>query len=317
MVGKRLLSVRTAPSAQRALNHMLLTLCRGGYATLDPAPPPDSDGTKDYRPELAVATPRLDRLLAFRGINPLYGDFLSGLLPKGSRSERIQALESVLELSGAVARAVPVPDARRLDPGPLETSCLDPELARLGLAAGTESTLREELMEAGPGPTLAAKLRLVFGGRLPQVTQLRVRPIWAAGDLLDPGGQLQPVRPQPRPGQAGGDSVSPHAPVGAAVRRILRAPGLGSRLRPGSGESGGHAAPKLPPDRPREHRPVSGARWSGSWSDAWSGDFPVAEQERRFLTAELQRNVNRQPRGRTLRRRSRVREEQTQLNRAA
>ena len=190
MVGKRLLSVRAAQSAQRALNHMLLTLCRGGYATLDPALPPDSDDMRDYRPALAVATPRLDRLLAFRGINPLYGDFLSGLLPKGSRSERIQALESVLELSGAVARAVPVPDARRLDPGPLETAFLDPELARLGLAAGTESTLREELMEAGPGPTLAAKLRLVFDGRLPQVTQLRVRPIWAAGDLLTLGGNF-------------------------------------------------------------------------------------------------------------------------------
>ena len=190
MVAKRLLGVRAARSAQRALNHMLLTLRRGGYATLDPAPPPDSDDTRDYRPELAVATPRLDRLLAFRGINPLYGDFLSGLLPTGSRSERVQALESVLELSGAVARAVPVPDARRLDPGPLETSCLDPELARLGLAAATESTLREELMEAGPGPTLAAKLRLVFDGRLPQVTQLRVRPVWAAGDLLTLGGNF-------------------------------------------------------------------------------------------------------------------------------
>ena len=190
MVGKRLLSVRAAQSAQRALNHMLLTLRRGGYATLDPAPPPDSDDMRDYRPAMAVATPRLDRLLAFRGINPLYGDFLSDLLPQGSRSERIQALESVLELSGAVARAVPVPDARRLDPGPLETAFLDPELARLGLAAGTESTLREELMEAGPGPTLAAKLRLVFDGRLPQVTQLRVRPIWAAGDLLTLGGNF-------------------------------------------------------------------------------------------------------------------------------
>ena len=190
MVGKRLLSVRAAQSAQRALNHMLLTLRRGGYAMLDPAPPPDSDDMRDYRPALAVATPRLNRLLAFRGINPLYGDFLSGLLPNGSRSERIQALESVLELSGAVARAVPVPDARRLDPGPLETGCLDPELARLGLVAGTDSTLREELMEAGPGPTLAAKLRLVFDGRLPQVTQLRVRPIWAAGDLLTLGGNF-------------------------------------------------------------------------------------------------------------------------------
>ena len=114
---------------------------------------------------LARATPRLDRLLSFRGINPLYGDFLSELLPKGSRSERIQALESVLELSGAVARAVPVPDARRLDPGPLETGWLDPELARQGLSAGSETTLREKLMEAGPGPTLAAKLRVVFDGR--------------------------------------------------------------------------------------------------------------------------------------------------------
>ena len=45
-------------------------------------------------------------------------------------------------------------------------------------------------MEAGPGPTLAAKLRLVFDGRLPRVTQLRVRPVWAAGDLLTLGGNF-------------------------------------------------------------------------------------------------------------------------------
>ena len=45
-------------------------------------------------------------------------------------------------------------------------------------------------MQVGPGPTLAAKLRLVFDGRLPQVSQLRVRPVWAAGDLLDLGGNF-------------------------------------------------------------------------------------------------------------------------------
>ena len=190
MVGKRLLSARAVQSAQRALNDMLLTLRLGGYVTLDPDPPPDPEDRGDYRPVLAQATPRLDRLLAFRGINPLYGDFLRELLPRASRSERIQALESVLELSGAVARSVPVPDARRLDPGPLETNCLDPELARLGPAGGTETRLREELMQAGPGPTLAAKLRLVFNGRLPQVSQLRVRPVWAAGHLLDLGGNF-------------------------------------------------------------------------------------------------------------------------------
>ncbi|MCY3777234.1 MAG: DEAD/DEAH box helicase [Candidatus Aminicenantes bacterium] len=190
MVGKRLLSVRAVQSAQRALDDMLLTLWRGGYVTLDPEPPPENEISTDYRPVLAQATFRLDRLLAFRGINPLYGDFLGGMLPKGSRSERIQALESVLELSGAVARAVPVPESRRLDPGPLETTCLDPELARPGRAGGSESTLRQDLIEAGPGPTLAAKLRLVFDGRLPQVTQLKVRPVWAAGDLLELGGNF-------------------------------------------------------------------------------------------------------------------------------
>lgn len=190
MVGKRLLSARAVQSAQGALNDMLLTLRLGGYVTLDPEPPPQDEISTDYRPVLAQATLRLDRLLAFRGINPLYGDFLSEMLPKGSRSERIQALESVLELSGAVARAVPVPDSRRLDPGPLETTCLDPELVRLGPTGDTRSTLRQHLLEAGPGPTLAAKLRLVFDGRLPQVTQLKVRPVWAAGDLLDLGGNF-------------------------------------------------------------------------------------------------------------------------------
>ena len=190
MVRKRLLSTRAVKRAQRTLNDMLLTLRSGGYVTLDPEPPPDPQDIGDYRPALAMATPRLDRLLAFRGINPLYGDFLTGLLPQASRSERIQALESVLELSGAVARAVPVPDVRRLDPGPLETGSLDPELVRLGLTGAAETTLRRDLIEAGRGLTLAAKLRLVFDGRLPQVTQLKVRPVWAAGDLLSLGGNF-------------------------------------------------------------------------------------------------------------------------------
>ena len=190
MVRKRLLSTRAVKRAQRTLNDMLLTLRSGGYVTLDPEPPPDPQDIGDYRPALAMATPRLDRLLAFRGINPLYGDFLTGLLPQASRSERIQALESVLELSGAVARAVPVPDIRRLDPGPLETGWLDPELVRLGSTGAAETTLRRELIEAGRGPTLAAKLRLVFDGRLPSVSQLKVRPVWAAGDLLSLGGNF-------------------------------------------------------------------------------------------------------------------------------
>ena len=58
------------------------------------APPPA------YDPQRAVPLPALDRLMVFRSVSPLYGDFLVRLLGQADTIERMQALESVLELSG-------------------------------------------------------------------------------------------------------------------------------------------------------------------------------------------------------------------------
>ncbi len=52
----------------------------------------------EYAPLTATPTPELDKLLVFRACHPLYGAFLIDLLGIANREERIQLLESVLEL---------------------------------------------------------------------------------------------------------------------------------------------------------------------------------------------------------------------------
>ena len=61
---------------------------------------------------LATPTPELDKLLVFRSVHPLYGAFLLNHLGIANREERIQAMESVLELPRPLLRHVRVPFAR-------------------------------------------------------------------------------------------------------------------------------------------------------------------------------------------------------------
>ncbi|MBN1912414.1 MAG: DEAD/DEAH box helicase, partial [Pirellulales bacterium] len=96
------------------------------------------EGPPAYRPELARPTAELSKLLLFRGVNPLYGVFLINQLGVADRAERIQAMESVLELPGSVAHFVRVPRQDELPPGPLATLRLDEQLLRLGLATEAE-----------------------------------------------------------------------------------------------------------------------------------------------------------------------------------
>ena len=181
IVDRRLLSSRGIELAQEALISMLETLWQGGYARLEPEPPQGLK-RKGYCPINAIPTPRLDRLLSFRSVNPLYGDFLSNLLTSASRNERIQALESVLELPRSVGRSVGIPSPKILPPGPLEREKLDPELDRLKL---TETVLLEVGFHGNYSTLpLAWKLRIFFEEHLPGVSQLGIQAIWSAGDLL-------------------------------------------------------------------------------------------------------------------------------------
>ncbi len=155
-----------------------------------------------YRPELAYPTDRLAGLLCLRGVHPLYGMFLMNHLGIADRAERIQAMESLLEMPRSVGRAVRVPHQEELPPGPLALQRLDERLLKLGLATA------EELGGVGEADqednrrgwlsddervyvlTLAHKLHRLFEFDFPGVRDVKVWPVWVAGGLLEYGGDF-------------------------------------------------------------------------------------------------------------------------------
>ena len=231
LVSKRLLDSGHIEAGLRDLDQMLMTLWRGGYVTLEPEPPKDDAPAPvpppepkksglmglvlaellpakpapppppPYQAKLARPTPELQKLLLFRGVNPLYGVFLINQLGIADQAERIQALESVLELPGSVGHFVRVPKQHDLPPGPLATTRLDPLLLHLGLATAEE--LAESAVPEDPPPgrvyeedrkwvlTLAEKLRKLFDYDFPRVHGVHVQPAWAAGELLEFGGNFE------------------------------------------------------------------------------------------------------------------------------
>jgi superfamily II DNA/RNA helicase len=163
----------------------------------------DAGGDPDgYEPEFAHPTPALDRLLIFRSVNPLYGVYLVNQLGVADEKERVQAWESVLEMPGSMAWQLRVPSHDELPPGPLATLRLDGELLRLGLASAEELTgpskedqedrRNRSFYEERPPRvlTLAEKLRLLFDFEFPGVHDLFTSPVWAAGEVLEFGGDF-------------------------------------------------------------------------------------------------------------------------------
>lgn len=192
---KRLMDEARIRSSETHLDQMLLTLAGRGFVTLDPPPPEKKEGEADKAPApyevvRAFPTPALHSLLVFRSIHPLYGAFLLEHLGIADRNERVQALESVLEIPRPLLRYVRVPWPEDLPPGPLATTRLDEELIRRGLilapvppAEGEEEEEEEDDWRERP-PTLAEKLRLLFDATHPDVHDVSTTAVWAAGELL-------------------------------------------------------------------------------------------------------------------------------------
>ena len=155
LVSKRLMPPKRLDAAQRSLDQSLMTLWTAGYVTLEPHPPLEpgrrrvrtrsrpSRPRPPYRPQQAHPTPELQKLLLLRGVNPLFGVFVINQLGIADQAERIQAMESILEMPNSVARFVRVPPHEELPPGPLAMTRLDVQLLQLGLATP------EELAAAG------------------------------------------------------------------------------------------------------------------------------------------------------------------------
>jgi superfamily II DNA/RNA helicase len=231
LVGKRLMDPGRIEAGQKELDRMLITLWRAGYVTLEPHPPttdelaeiqaaavaekakaakrleftfgfaekPVVPEVNPYKPIFARATENLSKLLLFRGIHSLYAVFLVNQLGIADRNERIQAMESVLELPGSVGHFVRVPRQDELPPGPLATLRLDPHLLQLGLVTPQELSPNapeeddSDRFDDGERKwvlTLADKLRRLFDYDFPGVHDLRTSPVWAAGELLQFGGDF-------------------------------------------------------------------------------------------------------------------------------
>ncbi|WP_437227071.1 DEAD/DEAH box helicase [Planctomicrobium sp. SH661] len=149
-----------------------------------------------YIPRFARPTPRLGELMLFRSCHPLYGMFLLDHLGLADRAERIQLLESVLEVPGSILPLVRVPWPSELPPGPLARYRVDPELMRRGLVTQREldpSSVEPELDSFGkpirvfPVP-LGDRMRRLFDSEYPGVSDVRTRSVWIVGDLISAGG---------------------------------------------------------------------------------------------------------------------------------
>jgi superfamily II DNA/RNA helicase len=158
--------------------------------------PDDTDEREEYLPVTATPTDDLAKLLQFRSVNPLYGLYLIDQLAIADEVERIQALESVLEIPGSIFRDVRAPGPDELPPGPLATTWLDPLLIERGLATAAEidpDQLDEDNYgrQQSWGLLLGDKLRRVFDSEYPGISPLQTSPVWVAGDLLRLGGDFQ------------------------------------------------------------------------------------------------------------------------------
>ena len=154
-----------------------------------------------YKPDTATPTEKMEDLLKLRGVHPLYALFLMNHLGIADKNERIMAFESILELSRSLGRAIWIPKPDVLPPGPLATTRLDAQLLTLGLATAEElGALKEEEDEDAdkkrgwydeddyvPILSLPHKLQRLFQHDFPGVHDVRVTPVWVAGEVLQYG----------------------------------------------------------------------------------------------------------------------------------
>ncbi len=158
----------------------------------EPPPPPA------YEPKTATPRPLLDVLFTFRTIHPLYAMFLLKYMGQMDQTERIQALESVLELSPSLLPFVRVPKPEVLPQGQFATTWLNIELLQRGLATPEQLSPQEKEDAGPPKPweervwvlSFSDKLRLLFEAEYPGLREVRTLPVWVVGDLVQFGGDF-------------------------------------------------------------------------------------------------------------------------------
>ena len=157
---------------------------------------PPSDPLENWSPQQAWSAPELSIFVDFRSVNPLYGMFLLSHLGIADREERLQVIESVLEMPVTVARMLRVPRQDSLPPGPLAMNRINPTLLERGLATIDELMYiprddEEDFhgfrsYEERPRwvLTLAEKVYRLFDADYPNVHSVTIVPVRVAAELL-------------------------------------------------------------------------------------------------------------------------------------
>ncbi len=163
---------------QEQLGFMLANLAALGYLTRR---------EEDDHVELHES---IHRLLKFRSVDPLFGDWLREMLVRSSLEEKILALESVLDVAPTILRHVRIPD---LPKGPLQKQVLEPLLIRMGVTVARpeprpqrDGSLADELAEEEERPpTFPEMLRIAFEAKLAAPEPVVVQPKWIGGGVMD------------------------------------------------------------------------------------------------------------------------------------
>ena len=132
----------------------------------------------------------IEKLLNFRSVDPLYGAYLAEQLSRGNFEEKVQVLESVLDVAPVIARRVPLPE---LPKGPLQTQVIEPLMITMGVVLAQPSVESEggtavsavyspdHEEEEEPPPTFPEMLKIAFEASLSAPEPVSVQPKWIAG----------------------------------------------------------------------------------------------------------------------------------------
>lgn len=136
-------------------------------------------------------------LLNFRSVDPLYGRFLAQELAYADYTEKILALESVLEMPPAVLRHIRIPTD--LPTGPLQRDKLEPQMIAMGVnLTPPDPDILRQLREdpwADVGdvewpPTFPEMLKLAFEAQLANPEPVNVQGKWLAGLVFNHNGEF-------------------------------------------------------------------------------------------------------------------------------
>ena len=196
--GQVAVAIETPTEPQRVglLGQMIQEARKDGSATTghaakqskrEPKPPTAEELLlSEYSPRLAIATAQMSLMLPFRSINAIYGVFLAEQMQRANYEERLQLLESALDLPSSVASQVRVPSPEMMPDGTLSTDYLNPLLLSRGIVTQQDITgYYDEVNRRRIYPLpLGDRMRMLFHSEYPGISDVYVRSVWCIGDLL-------------------------------------------------------------------------------------------------------------------------------------